>query len=474
MHDSQLTRDLANGIDLVYASSTTGSENYSSEPPLGPIALYSSLPERLKRHTRFLDSTILSQGAIEEAVHSRRAAFVCFSCTTFNYQNAIRTAHIAKRNGAFVIVGGIHVTHLRNQILNRMLTGERPFDVLVTGYGEPVFGNLLQAVEMAGTLDNISNLGFVRAGQCIMTKADTGRFGYDPLFVPLDYSQIELHRYSAKFHGYGNLRSVKIAGSMFTQRGCPYVGDRKCVFCSIEQINPRRSAYLVESDIVSLIANYNADHIRINDGDFTANARHMEMVAAAAESAFAKTGQRPSFYCFARADELDERRIHLLRRLNIKAVFIGYESGSNQMLRSMHKFTTAEQNLAATVLLGQHGIEVVCGGLVLGAQGESELTLAETLDFVHRLKNIGNVQALVATPMIPLPGSPSFPRLLEKLKTDDSGLSRRLATADCFNVEEITEIWNAHMSSVSWKRLLEVVNEIENIFRIGIRLLNFR
>mgnify|MGYP000205929699 CR=1 FL=1 len=77
---------------------------------------------------------------------------------------------------------------------------------------------------------------------------------------------------------------------------------------------------------------------------------------------FSKTRKKSTFYCFARADEIDIERIEILKRLNVVAVFIGYESGSNEMLKAMHKFTTVEQNLQATRLLHEAGIEVFVRG----------------------------------------------------------------------------------------------------------------
>ncbi len=460
-------------IDLIYPASTSGSENYSSEPPLGPIALYSSLPEEWRRHVRFLDSTVMTQTEIDEGVNERKADVVAISCTMFNYANAVRLAEVAKRNGSWVVLGGIHITYLRDAILAKMQQGERAIDFLVTGYGEPTFYPLLRALAMGGSVTDIPNLSYIENGHIVVNPSAYNRHGSDPLAESIDYRPIDFRRYSEKFQRYGNLSSVSVAASMFTQRGCAYAGSRKCTFCSIEQINPRRPPNLIEQDIITLITEHHADHIRISDGDFTVDIRHMKRVADAAEHAFAKTGRRPTFYCFARADEIDEARIEALKRLNVVSVFIGYESGSDEMLRSMHKYTTKEQNLRSTELLKQHGIDVICAGIVLGAEGETEATLQETLQFVRELKSIGNTHALVATPLIPLPGSPSFTRLLQVLAKDAPGKYQEVITADDFDIEELIEIWNRYMCNVPLSRLLRASDEIATLFRIGIRFLNF-
>lgn len=460
-------------VDLVYPASVSGSENYSSEPPLGPIALYSSMREGWRAQVRFLDSTVMSQSDIEQAVNTRKAAVVAISCTTFNYANAVRLAEVAKQNGAWVVFGGIHVTHMRDKILAKMLRMERPIDFLVAGYGEPTFSPLLKALATGDPVSAIPNLGYVQDGRITVTPSAYARHGEDPLTEPLNYDLVDFSQYSAKFERYGILRSVRISASTYTQRGCAYAGSRKCTFCSIEEVNPRRSAHLIEQDITTLITAHQADHIRISDGDFTVNIRHMARVADAADRASAQTGHRPTFYCFTRADEIDEVRIKLLKRLNVTSVFIGYESGSNKMLQAMRKFTTKEQNLRSTELLKQHGIEVVCAGIVLGAEGETEATLQETLRFVRELKAIGNTCALVATPLIPLPGSPCFTRLLQVMAKKDPDKYRQLAAADDFDIFELVQLWNKYMCNAPLASVLRVGEEIAGQFRMGIRLLSF-
>jgi radical SAM superfamily enzyme YgiQ (UPF0313 family) len=284
-------------IDLIYPGSVSGSENYSSEAPLGPIAVYSSLPPALRENVRFLDSTLLSYAEIEQAVLQRKADVVALSCTTFNYSNAIRLAQLAKDSGSRVVLGGIHITYLRDAILAQMLQGNRPVDCLVTSYGEPALGPLLTALGNGTSLREIPNLSFIEGGKIVVNQALSPRFGSDPLTVPLDYSAMDFKQYSRKFQPFGNLSAARIPGSTFTQRGCAYAGGRKCTFCSIEQINPRRAAELFEQDIITLVTRHNVDHVRITDGDFTTDIRHMSRMADAAQKAFEQTGKRPVFHC---------------------------------------------------------------------------------------------------------------------------------------------------------------------------------
>jgi anaerobic magnesium-protoporphyrin IX monomethyl ester cyclase len=459
-------------IDLLYPSSVSGSENYSSEAPLGPVALYTSLPIKYRKHTRFLDSTILTQEAIEQEVLNRKANIIAISCTTYNYPNALKIASISKEFGATVIFGGIHITHLRDVILSKMKSGERPIDYLITGYGEPAFYLLIKAIENSEDLSEIPNLSFVKNGEIIVNKIKNNKFGDDPLHVPLDYTEIDFEKYSENFKPFGNIKDTKIPGSVFTQRGCAYTGNKKCTFCSIEHMNPKRSPELFKVDLKTLITKYRADHIRITDADFTIGISHMKRIANAALEVFIDTKKNPLFHCFARADEIDEPRIQILKQLNTVSVLIGYESGSDYMLNVMQKSTTQVINLEATKLLKKYGIDVICGGLVLGAEGENESTLRDTIDFVKKLKKINNTGSIMSTPLIPLPGSITFKRLLNKLKNVDKQKFIEISNTDIFDLEELIYLWNRYMCVVSVSRLLEISDEIENIFPSGIRLIN--
>jgi radical SAM superfamily enzyme YgiQ (UPF0313 family) len=461
-------------IDIVYPASSTRSSNYSSEPPLSIIALFSSLPEDYRQNVRFLDSTIMSQQEIEQAVAERKADIIALSCTTYNYSNALRVAETAKSNGAFVVCGGIHITHCRNAILRKMQKRERPFDFLITGYGEPAFAALITALLNDFPLDAIPNLSYIKGDQIVINQLDNRRYGADPLITPLDYSKIDFAKYSSYFQPQGHLSNVKIVGSTYTQRGCAYTGHRKCTFCSIEHLNLHRSPELFEQDLLSLVTQYKADHIRISDADFTVNVKHMSRITDAANRVFDQTGLRPAFHCFARADEINHQTASILQHLNAVSLMVGYESGSDRMLKSMNKHVTREENIQATMLLKDYGIEVIVGGLVLGVAGEDETTLAETMRFVQEIKSIGNTTSMVATPIIPLPGSLCFNQLLEKLEQNDSSKFMQLNAADDFNLEELIELWNHYFCNVSLPRLIDISEQVGKMLPIGIRLIEMQ
>ena len=323
-------------------------------------------------------------------------------------------------------------------------------------------------------MENIPNLSYISNGKIVVNQLDNRRSGACPLTVPLNYDKIDFQKYSSYFQPQGNLSNVKIVGSTYTQRGCAYAGHQKCTFCSIEQMNLWRSPELFEQDLYNLITKYNVDHVRIADADFTISIKHISKIADAANRVFEKTGYRPVFHCFARADEINHEKARILNELNAVSLMVGYESGSDKMLKAMNKHITKEENFQATRLLKDYGIEVINGGLVLGCEGENEETLSETIEFLHELKRINNTRTMMATPLIPLPGSPCFDRLLQKLLLVSPLKFQELNNADEFDLVELIELWNYYFCNVSLSRIIEVCEQVEKMFSIGIRLIDMK
>ncbi len=49
------------------------------------------------------------------------------------------------------------------------------------------------------------------------------------------------------------------------------------------------------------------------------------------------------------------------------------------------------------------------------------------------------------------------------------GIAAELEAADDFNLPELVELWNRHPCQVPFARVLDVCDEIESQFRVGIR-----
>jgi radical SAM superfamily enzyme YgiQ (UPF0313 family) len=89
--------------------------------------------------------------------------------------------------------------------------------------------------------------------------------------------------------------------------------------------------------------------------------------------------------CRTRVDRISVELLTKLRSTNCQLIHFGIESGSQQMLNTMRKGTTVEQNAKAIKMVKDSGI-LVAISLVIGYPGETPEMLQQTVDFVRKTK----------------------------------------------------------------------------------------
>ena len=121
---------------------------------------------------------------------------------------------------------------------------------------------------------------------------------------------------------------------------------------------------------------------------------------------------------FSRANRITAEVIELLKELDVDEVAIGFESGSEEILRNINKNITPEQNITAARLLFANGIDAVAS-FVLGLPGETRRSLQSTYDLALQITDLsysylGRAPREVIANLIEInPGAPSFKKLQE-------------------------------------------------------------
>lgn len=78
----------------------------------------------------------------------------------------------------------------------------------------------------------------------------------------------------------------------------------------------------------------------------------------------------------------DRETVELMKESGCEGVFLGIESGSNKILKIMNKAATVEKYLAGVQLLKEYDI-LTYGSFIIGFPGETDETVAETLNFIE-------------------------------------------------------------------------------------------
>lgn len=352
-------------------------------PPLGTLYAASFIRER--GHEVALFDAMLAAGEDEwtAALARARPDVAVIYEDNFNYlskmcllrmrQAALRMAADARARGCTVVVAGSDATdnaemYLRNGV-----------GYAVLGEGEATLAELLErlAASAAPDVGDVAGLAVLDGRGGIMRTGHRPELrGLDALPRPA-WDLVDIDRYREiwqRRHGYYSM-------AVATSRGCPF----HCNWCAKPIWGQRynvRSPESVADEISWLRATYAPDHLLFVDDILGLKPGWLQRFAEIVEA----SGARTPFKSLCRADLLlRDDTVDALRRAGARTVWIGAESGSQQILDAMDKGTRVDQNLEAARRLRRAGISV---GFFLqfGYPGETRADIERTLRLVREAR----------------------------------------------------------------------------------------
>ena len=234
-------------------------------------------------------------------------------------------------------------------------------------------------------------------------------------------------------HGYFSM-------NMVTTRGCPF----HCNWCAKPIWGQRynvRSPENVAAEMKWLKETYHPDHIWFADDILGLKPGWLEQFADRVEQA----GARLPFKSLNRADLLLRgQTIPALARAGAEIVWIGAESGSQQILDAMEKGTRVEQIREAAGRLRQSGIR---SGFFLqfGYPGETRADIEQTLQLVRDCQpdDIG------ISVSYPLPGTKFYAAVREQLG----------ARQNWVDSQDLAMLYQGPFSTAFYRKLHAVVHQ---------------
>ena len=357
-------------------------------PPLGTLYAASYLRER--GYGVALFDAMLAESEEEWAAALDRAQprFAVLYEDNFNYlskmcllrmrEAAERMIGMARDRGCTVIVGGSDATDHADLYLDQTTgqgTGRGAHYVLI-GEGEETLAELLDA--LTGRTDaapeGIPGLAYRAASGAIThTPRRPDLKDLDALPFPA-WDLVDTAHYRAIWREHHGRYSMNVA----TSRGCPY----HCNWCAKPIWGQRyhvRSAENVVAELVWLRDHFQPDHIWFADDIMGLKPGWMERFA----DLVAQHDVRIPFKSLHRVDLLLRGdTIPALARAGAETVWVGAESGAQQVLDAMDKGTTVPQIRAAAARLQAAGVRV---GFFLqfGYPGETRADIEQTLQLVR-------------------------------------------------------------------------------------------
>lgn len=277
-----------------------------------------------------------------------------------DYPDAIRAIRVVKEvvPSSKVVVGGYHPT-----IGTEEMAADPLIDHIIVGEGEIAFPDMACAIAsgsrpdriIRGEMPDVDALPFMDR-----ELFDCLELPYD-FFLPMPFATI-------------------LAG-----RGCPY----NCHFCSPAgklmhgyRIRRRKVAGVLD-EIGLLVDTYGIRSLQFWDDCFTEDPRWVDAFC----DGYRRRGFRLPFVCQTRSDIICKHPAMMkrLRATGLVMASIGFESGSDRVLKFMNKGVTVKQNLRAAAICHALGIKIWAYHMY-GIPTETPAEAAETARMVERIR----------------------------------------------------------------------------------------
>lgn len=389
--------------------------------------------------------------------------FLTKMCLTRMREVAWEIAAASKAIGAAVIVHGSDATD------NPSLFLANGFDYVLCGEAESTLTSLCASLldgeptpELDGLLHVDSSSQLVSTGQRLAKNPAWTRLS------PPARDLIDLDPYRAswlKAHGYFSTNIV-------ASRGCPF----RCNWCakpiSANQYHLRPASAVAEE--MARLKQAGVDHIWFGDDVFALNHHWVDEFAKEVD----RRDSALPFKIQSRADLMREDTVRHLKSAGCSEVWMGVESGSQEILDAMDKGITLSSVSTASRRLREAGIRV-CFFLQFGYPGEDWDKLQQTIALVRELRpdDIG------ISLSYPLPGTVFYDRVQSQIGTkrnwtesDDLTIMFRAAYSSAFylSVREAlhaeVDSWHQpddHLLNNRVAMLWKTVEEMEPLSRVS-------
>lgn len=326
-------------------------------------------------------------GRVCETAESFAADLVGIGTMANVYPLVLRMASGIKEclPGLTVVLGGHQATFTAAETLQRY----PQVDLVLLGEGEVSFPGLVEALEQGRSVVGLKGIACRDNGEVVVPEIPPLHHDLEALGPPAYHLVPDLAEYQP--------HSLVKRANILTSRGCPF----GCTFCSVSRFWQRKVRFRNPGSVVAELAmlqhKLGASYIEFNDDTFTINCNYFRDVC----TGIIDHGLEVEWLCRARANSLDEETVVLLRRAGCSHVFIGAESGSERILRTINKKIKPEDVNRSVRLLSRHGIESIIS-FIYGFPEETAEDIALSAGLANQCRQSGarwvSFQRLTALP----------------------------------------------------------------------------
>lgn len=291
------------------------------------------------------------------------------TCDCANLQSCAQLAAMVKASdrNIYVILGGVHATLYHRDILEHF----PQFDIIIRGEGE---------VPLAETLSRLDHLDTTIKG--ITFRKNASLEVNSEQLSPLDCNKLP----NLSYHLLGE---AAIKNFEFTNKWWPLHSGRgccfNCTFCASGRFweycyRVKDPKCLVE-EIIYCQRHYQARRFSFDDLVFSVNRKRIHDLCEELRHRQLKI----EWCCDTRVDCVDKQLLKTMWEAGCRRILYGVESFSDKILKLMNKNYTGTRALEMVNFSKDLGMQTKCH-VIFGFPGETETTLKETLDHIHRLR----------------------------------------------------------------------------------------
>ncbi len=284
-----------------------------------------------------------------------------------NMRRCAAVAKIAKEIDPriVVILGGPQVSVFPEEGLQ-----SEYIDLLVISEGEIIIRNVMNALKDEEKLSKVKGIWFRKKDGTIQRNDREILVDSLDLFPMPTWDLFEMQKYFPPVY----IRGKRVA-HLLTSRGCPF----QCTFCETKLTFGRSFRYHSTNRVLAEIEqllNMGFDSFQFYDDIFTVNkTRVMELCKGIIQKKW-----KIQWMCFTRTNCVNDELLALMKDAGCYLITFGAESGNNELLKTIKKNLTVEQNRRGIEMTKRHGI-LASSSFMIGLPGESASMTEETINF---------------------------------------------------------------------------------------------
>jgi radical SAM PhpK family P-methyltransferase len=287
---------------------------------------------------------------------------------------------------AKILVGGPYISNqpkMGDQEAVQYLFKHLGADIyVISSEGEGALVNIIRALKTGASLDRIDNIAYREGEHYVLTTTSIES-------NPLEENPVN--------YGLFPPEEVGEFVTLRTAKSCPF----SCSFCGFPQ---RAGKYkytgvdLVEKELNAIRDIGGVTTLTFIDDTFNVPKERFKEICRM----MIRNNYGFKWNSFYRSDHGDEETIELMAKSGCEGVFLGIESGSDEMLQRMNKTARRKDYLKSIPLLKAAGISTHAN-VIVGFPGETFETVQETIDLFEEVKpDFFRAQLWYADPVTPI------------------------------------------------------------------------